>query len=216
MHHPIYSSMADSFDELEALREKNKKLSSTVASQARDIEELKEANAQLHAWTSRQLTDLKGVIMQMQAKEEWAEWRVSGMQERIRKATVGIQWHRAALWSPDLMTQSGYVVQLSIELNGHNEEQAGFLSVYINFKKGPNDEYLMWPFEGTATVEVPQRSMSLSSDSNEKWTEKACRCKPTASSGNSRYGWGNFLPHESIMEDTLVFRIKLQQTLVTL
>jgi TNF receptor-associated factor 4 len=63
--------------------------------------------------------------------------------------------HDAVMFTPPFLTHNrGYTMCLQIHCNGDDRGKGKWLSIYAYILRGEYDDYLLWPFCGSITVEV--------------------------------------------------------------
>ena len=96
--------------------------------------------------------------------------------------------------------QWGYKLQLHV--NPNNSSSEGYLSAFLYIASGPNDDHLVWPFNGTIRVQLLNQSQNSQHHSKEiRWinaTESASM-KPSVGSVNlTGLGFRQFISHSEL------------------
>ncbi len=119
---------------------------------------------------------------------------------------------------------AGYRTTISVDTNGNREENRSHLSMYVCLTGGVYDDNLVWPFNGTITLEL----LNQLEDRNHKvmtlqlcgsGNSTRCAVRPPDGGRNSQgYGWSKFIPHtglaytssnncQYLKDDCLYFRV---------
>ena len=65
-------------------------------------------------------------------------------------------------FSPPFYTHThGYRMCIRVYVNGSGDEKGTHLSVFVYLMKGPFDDYLKWPFQGTVTIQLLNQLMDV-------------------------------------------------------
>ena len=103
--------------------------------------------------------------------------------------------------------QGGYKMQLHVNPNGSSE---GFLSAFLYIASGPNDDELVWPFNGTVTVQLLNQHQNGKHHSKDvRWNNAAesASMKPTEGIINvSGLGFRQFISHTELESEDIVDR----------
>ena len=188
---------------------------------------------QSHEKVSQQVSGLQDSLAQKKAE---STTMMKSSEEKLEKSSGKLSFdftltefkskkENDDIWySPPFYTHThGYRMCITVNANGNKHVKGTHLSVYANLMKGPFDDYLEWPFQGTITIQllnqlkdVNHRTHSINFTNT---TDHTVICRVT-SGERARNGLGDltFLPQaklapkskddcQYLKDDQLKFRV---------
>ncbi len=140
------------------------------------------------------------------------ESKVRDLESKVREPTVPVvfklsdfskrkdandKWHSGEFYSHP----GGYWMNLLVYANGDGEDCRSHISVYICLTGGEYDDNLVWPFNGTITIELLNQLEDQNHKMDElelRWTETSDAKRPPQGGRNTGYGWPEFIPHTGL------------------
>ena len=110
--------------------------------------------------------------------------------------------------SPYFYTHPGeYKMKFRVYPGGCEEEGKDYLSVFIFLSSGPNDDELVWPFDGSITISILNQSQDSWHHSREidwRGSDASTSGKPVNDRSNSGWGKRQFISHSylELVSDT--------------
>ncbi len=159
--------------------------------------------------------------------------RISTLESKVREPIVPVvfklsdfsklkdendEWYSGEFYSHP----AGYRMTLNVEINGEIQEKCTYLSVFVCLTGGEHDDNLVWPFNGTITIELlnqledrnhTQRTVELTLNKSRNAANR-----PPQGGRNDGYGWCQFISHTALAysssnncqylkDDCLYFRV---------
>ena len=113
---------------------------------------------------------------------------------------------RDIIYSPAFYTSpKGYKMCISVYANGSGDGANTQVSVYTYIMKGENDDYLLWPFTGTVTIELLNQLEDKNHHSiSIKFTSDSETSQRVVDKERSSYGWGRakYISHSDLGHKT--------------
>ncbi len=159
------------------------------------------------------------------------ESKVKDLESKLRKPIVPVvfklsdfskrkdtnaEWYSGGFYSHP----GGYRMTLCIDANGSSEEFRSQLSMFVCLTGGEYDDNLVWPFNGTITIELLNQLEDRNHKMDElelRGTETSSAQRPPQGGRNTGYGWPEFIPHsrlaytssncQYLKDDCLYFRV---------
>ncbi len=158
--------------------------------------------------------------------------RISTLESKVREPTVPVvfklsdfsklkdasdEWYSGGFYSHP----GGYRMTIGVYANEDGEKCRSYVAVFVYLAGGEHDDNLVWPFNGTITIEL----LNQLEDRNHKmreleWTETKTSTtkRPPQGGTNAGYGWSKFIPHtglaytssnncQYLKDDCLYFRV---------
>ncbi len=178
-----------------------------------------------------------GTLSTLENEVKDLESKVRHLESKVREPTVPVVfklsdfrklkyrndvWYSGGFYSHP----RGYRMTLRVDANGDRKGDHSHLSVYVCLTGGEHDDNLVWPFNGTITLEL----LNQLEDQNHKMnkmelteTKTPNAKRPPQGGRNAGHGFGKFIPHtdlaytsstncQYLKDDCLYFRVTKVET----
>jgi TNF receptor-associated factor 4 len=137
-------------------------------------------------------------------------WKIDHFDENLNKAKESVEKH--VLYSDPFYTEKyGYKLRVILYPNGHRDEYAGHVSIYIQILRGEYDAVLTWPFARKITFTLLDQKENLQQRKNVQMKlsykgmlDKPQNYKRPTTDTNAGPGYGKFISHEELMTENYI------------
>ncbi len=150
-------------------------------------------------------------VVSLECHLQLAVDRISTLESKVREPTVPVVfklldfsklkdandvWYSGGFYSHP----GGYQMVLRVDANGAAKEYRSHLLVYMYLAGGEYDDNLVWPFNGTITIELLNQLQDCNHYTVElRLTDSSSGAKrPPQGATNRGLGWPKFLSHTSL------------------